>query len=182
MSTRGSAVLDFTGVAAGVKTGSFILDWEKNRDSDGNEKTSFLPLDTVYLLFQPAQGAGYDRMFGSIEHGRIVPLGEVLRTVEEDVQFTPDKPSHAVQHRPYSNVAKAVFDGNAPQLFVNSSQGSITATEPIPAIGVLSYQSQFLSFRFTPPTSLGEKLKARQDKLGDNEQAEFKVLMVAYDA
>lgn len=181
MSTRGSAVLDFAGLAAGVKTGSFVLDWERNKDNDGNEKTSFLPSDTVFLLFQPAEGLEYDDMKASVKYGRITPLSTVYRTVEESVQFTAEKPQHAVQYRPQSNVAEVVFDGNTPSLSVNSAEGIITASGDLPAIGILSYKSQFLSFQFTPPARLTDELEAKQAKLGNGEQAVFSVLMTAYD-
>ena len=181
MSTRASSVLDFTGVAAGVKTGSFVLDWERNKDNDGNEKTSFLPSDTVFLLFQAAEGLEYEDMKASVKYGRITQLGTVPRTVKEDVQFTADKPQHTVQYRPQSNVAEVSFDGNAPSLSVNSAEGIITAAGDLPAIGILSYKSQFLSFQFTPPARLADELEAKQAQLDDDEQAVFSVLMTAYD-
>jgi len=181
MSTRVSSVLDFSGAQAGSQSGSFVLDWEKNKDDDGNEKTSFLPSDTVFLLFQPAEGLAYDEMYASVKYDKITPLGSVERTVNEAVNFTANEPTHTVGYRPESNQATAEFDGKIPTLSVDSGTGVITASGDLPAIGTLSYKSQFLSFQFDAPASLEDELEDRQAALGTDEQASFNVLMTAYD-
>jgi hypothetical protein len=181
MSTKASLVLDFSGVQTGAQSGSFILDWEKNKDSNNNEKTSFFPSDTVFLLFQPAKGLAYDDMYASVKHGRIASLGPVDRTVQEAIDFTAESPGHTVQYRPTSNRATVDFDGKTPSLSVNSDTGIITASGDLPAIGTLSYKSQFLSFQFTPPPRLVDELQAKQDTLGSDNQAVYNVLMTAYD-
>lgn len=181
MTTRASSVLDFSGVQSGIATGKLVLDWEKNRDSDGNEKTQFLPEETVFLLFQPAKDARLTDKKSSLVGGNFQTNSPVTRTVEEDVQFSTDKPTHSVQYRPSSNLATAVFDGRTPQLTVNSQSGTITASRDLPAIGTLSYKAQFIALSFKANNSLLRELEERQNQLGQDEQAQYKVLLAVYD-
>lgn len=181
MTTRASAVLDFSELQSGVKTGKFVLDWEKNKDANGNEKTQFLPEETVYLLFQPARDVQLTDKKTSLPGGNFQKRGPTKRTVKEDVQFTHDKPTHSVHYRPSSNTATAIFDGRSPTLVVNSQSGTITASGDLPAIGIIYYEAQFISLSFEANNFVRVELEARQNQAGYDEQAQFKVLLNVYD-
>lgn len=181
MTTRASAVLDFSGLQTAVATGKFVLDWDKNRGVDGKEKPQFRPGDTVFMLFQPAKDAQFTDKKSSLRSGVWQNLGRVTRTVVEQIQFTDQKKIHTVQYRPSSNTATATFFSKTPRLTVNSGDGTITASGELPAIGTLSYQSQFISLSFRAAGEVAAALEAEQARLGQDEQAVYNVLNVAYD-
>ena len=182
MSTRSSQVLDYSGGGSGKSTGSFVLDWEKNKDQDGNEKTQFYPEDIVYLLFQPAPGEEYSGISSSLLSGNFSKLGNVTRTVKEDFNFTGEKNTHSIQYIPASNVVTATFLSKTPTLSVSSSTGEIVASGALPAIGYFSYKAQFLSFAFRAGSEVRGWLEQEQAKLSTGETVEpYRVLVVATD-
>lgn len=181
MTTRASAVLDFSQFQAGVATGKFVLDWDKNTGAEGKEKTQFLPTDTVFFLFQPAKDARFTDKKSSLRSGVWQNRGQVTRTVVEQIQFTYQKKIHTVQYRPSSNTATATFFSKTPRITVNSGDGTITASGELPAIGTLSYQSQFISLSFKAGGEVAAALEAEQARLGRDEQAVYNVLNTAYD-
>lgn len=122
------------------------LDGELNTDSEGNEKTQFVPGDRpVWLVHHDATVR-----IGSVacSSGMIQPLGQVVRTRTQQLSF-PSREATDLPYVPAGGVS-ARWYGNNGSLTVSGR--SVRATGAVPAIGEVSVPVRFQQYRLIPPT------------------------------
>ena len=122
------------------------LDGELNKDSEGNEKTQFVPGDRpVWLVHHDSTVR-----IGSVacSSGMIQPLGQVTRTRSQQMQF-PAREATDLPHNPSGNPTVRWYGNNGA---LSRTGRSVRATGTIPAIGEVGYPVQFHQYRLIPPS------------------------------
>ena len=164
------AVLKIEFAGAGADSGlhmAAIADFERNietMDGKRQEKTSFYPGDIFHFLIQFDAKLYISKVRSS--WGAVQALGPVSRQHEDSIELRGPGDDKSLSYTPAGSVAVRWY-GNAPQLNTIGRQLSYRSG-PLPAIGTLSYQSRWQSFRLIPAAL----------SLGQDE--EWPVLIVAY--
>ena len=123
-----------------------LLDDEKNKESNGETKTSFGRTDKPWFLvhLDPALAVSRVRCSsGSISGG-----GAVTRTAETDIDADAEGETAELEYIPAGNPTGKWY-GNAPGM--TRSGRTITWAEPLPATGKLTYTYSAYSYQYTPP-------------------------------
>lgn len=121
------------------------MDGELNKDSEGNEKTQFIPGDRpVWLVHHDSTVR-----IGSVacSSGMIQALGQVMRTRTQQLSF-PSREAVDLPYVPAGGVS-ARWYGNNGNLTVSGR--SVRATGTVPAIGLVSVPVRFWQYRLIPP-------------------------------
>lgn len=164
------AVLKIEFAGAGADSGlhmAAIADFERNMETvDGKrqEKTTFYPGDQFYFLLQHDAKLRLSHVASS--WGAVQALGPVSRQHEDSIELRGPGDDKSLSYTPAGSVAVRWY-GNAPSLDTIGRQISYRSG-PLPAIGTLSYQSRWQSYRLIPGAL----------SLGPDE--EWPVLIVAY--
>lgn len=164
------AVLKIEFAGPGADSGlhmAAIADFGRNMETvDGKrqEKTTFYPGDQFYFLLQHDAKLRLSHVASS--WGTVQRLDAVVRPHEDEIQLASAADDKGLSYTPASQVVPRWY-GNAPSLDTIGRQISYRSG-PLPAIGTLSYQSRWQSFRLIPAAL----------SLGQDE--EWPVLIVAY--
>lgn len=143
-----SLVVEFgTGVDADSTAGVAELDPVRNVDSEGNQRSQFVPGDEVYFLVHHDSSVYIDRVAST--DGMVVAMGPETQDREQQLLFTNDEQ----QQLTYVPGGALVHDwmGRVGNGFTRTDrQVQVTAAD-VPCIENLTYPVNFQLFRLVPP-------------------------------
>ena len=145
-----TAIASFGG-SSGV-SGSIIaeIDGEMHLDKDGNERSSFLPGESVYFYLHYDSNVRIIRV-RSTDGGDVQRIGSIIRQKTQQITF--EHPAHLVdlQYQPKNKPTAIKWYGRASNLFLT---GRTLQADLAPCLGDITYQIAAVQYLHRPPLGL----------------------------
>lgn len=136
---------------AAAAGGSIVLeiDAAMHLDSEGNERSDFLPGEGVYFLIHHRSSITIKKVRAT-DGGDVQKIGKVTRDAEQEVSFTHPAMTGQLGHLPRGSVTASWYGRTSPL----KREGQDISASGAPCLGKLSYRYEAVQYLHRPPAGV----------------------------